>query len=59
MSLDGRLAQSTAWRFHARVGEVEPGVHRAEYRWRVKPDDPTAREWPDFHRGTNRAGVKM
>lgn len=44
--------------FHATLRQVEPGVYRAEYSGELNPDDPDAREWPDFHLGTSRADVK-
>ena len=48
---------ATRGEFHASSREMEPGVFRAEYRGEMNPDDPDARELPDFHLGTSVADV--
>ena len=39
--------------FHARIREVEKGVFRAEYQGELNPmqnaENPSARQWPDYH----------
>lgn len=54
----GDLHSPPSGDFHATLREVEPGVFRAEYSGEMNPDHPGARELPDFHVGTSRAGVK-
>lgn len=43
---------------HALLREVEPGLFRAEYTGEINPENPDEREIPDFHVGTDPAGVK-
>jgi hypothetical protein len=43
---------------HAVLREVESGLYRAEYSGEFNPDNPDEREIPDFHIGTDAAGVK-
>ena len=43
---------------HAVLREVEQGLYRAEYRGELNPRDSDARDVPDFHIGTDAAGVK-
>jgi hypothetical protein len=43
---------------HAVLREVEPGLYRAEYSGEINPENPDEREVPDFHVGTDAAGVK-
>ncbi len=43
---------------HAVLLEVGPGLFRAEYRGEINPINSDDREIPDFHVGTNAAGVK-
>jgi hypothetical protein len=49
----------TRGEFHAAIREMEPGVFRAEYRGELNPEDPDARELPDYHVGTSVADVKI
>lgn len=44
--------------FHASLREVQGGLFRAEYSGEINPDDPDAREIPDYHVGTSAADVK-
>jgi len=39
--------------------EVEPGLFRAEYTGEINPDNPDEREIPDYHVGTDAAGVRQ
>jgi hypothetical protein len=45
--------------FHASLREVEDGVFRAEYSGEINPENPDAREIPDYHVGTSAADVKI
>jgi hypothetical protein len=45
--------------FHAVLREVEPGIYRAEYSAESNPENPDAREFPDYHLGTSVAAVKV
>ncbi len=49
----------TRGEFHAAIREIEPGVFRAEYSGELNPQDPDARELPDYHLGTSVADVKV
>ncbi|HEY4042359.1 MAG TPA: hypothetical protein VGM32_11025 [Rhodopila sp.] len=44
---------------HAALREIEPGLFRAEYSGEINPENPDEREIPDFHVGTDAAGVKQ
>lgn len=44
--------------FHASLREVEAGLFRAEYSGELNPENPDAREIPDYHLGTSEADVK-
>ena len=43
---------------HAVLREVEPTLYRAEYSGEINPENPDERAIPDFHIGTDAAGVK-
>lgn len=43
---------------HAVLREIEPDLFRAEYSGEINPQDPDERGIPDFHVGTDAAGVK-
>jgi hypothetical protein len=43
---------------HASLREVEAGLFRAEYSGEINPENPDAREIPDYHVGTSEASVK-
>jgi hypothetical protein len=44
--------------FHASLREVEDGIFRAEYSGEINPENPDAREIPDYHIGTSVDDVK-
>ena len=44
--------------FHASLQRVEQELYRAQYSGEINPDDPDAREIPDYHIGTSAAAVK-
>jgi hypothetical protein len=52
------LQNPTRGEFHAVIREMEPGVFRAEYSGELNPENPDAREFPDFHLGTSLTDVK-
>lgn len=45
--------------FHARLRKVEDGLYRAEYSGEINPEEPDAREIPDYHLGTSVDDVKV
>lgn len=45
--------------FHASLREVEQGLFRAEYSGEINPENPDAREIPDFHVGTSAQDVRI
>ena len=45
--------------FHASMTQVEDGLYRAQYSGEINPENPDAREIPDFHLGTSIAEVKV
>ena len=45
--------------FHASMREVEAGIFRAEYSGEINPENPDAREIPDYHVGTSATDVKI
>lgn len=45
--------------FHARLRKVEDGLYRAEYSGEINPEEPDAREIPDYHLGTSADDVKV
>ena len=51
--------QRTLGDFHARLREVEDGLFRAEYSGEINPENPDAREIPDYHLGTSATDVKV
>ncbi len=53
------MAKPASGTFHALLREIEPGLFRAEYSGEINPQDPDAREIPDFHIGTDPASVKL
>ena len=50
---------SSLGEFHASLRQVEAGVFRAEYSGEINPENPDAREIPDYHVGTSAADVKI
>jgi hypothetical protein len=38
--------------------EVEPGLYRAQYSGEINPDPSDARDFPDYHIGTDPQGVR-
>jgi len=42
-----------------KLRKVEEGMYRAEYSGEINPDDPDAREMPDYHLGTSLQAVKV
>jgi hypothetical protein len=52
-------ARPTRGDLHASLREVEKGLFRAEYKGEINPEDPDAREIPDYHVGTSMADVKI
>ena len=44
--------------FHASIQRVEQELYRAQYSGEINPDDPDAREIPDYHVGTSASAVK-
>lgn len=55
MVLERRAARGD---FHASLREVEHGLFRAEYAGEINPENPDERAIPDYHLGTDAAGVK-
>jgi hypothetical protein len=51
--------QSSLGEFHARLRKVEDGLYRAEYSGEINPENPDAREIPDYHVGTSAADVRI
>jgi hypothetical protein len=45
--------------FRASMKQVEDGLYRAQYSGEINPENPDAREIPDFHLGTSMAEVKV
>ena len=44
---------------HAGLREAEAGLFRAEYSGEITPQNPDAREIPDYYLGTGEVGVKV
>jgi hypothetical protein len=53
------LPKPTSGTLRAMLREIEPGLYRAEYSGEINPEDPDEREIPDFHIGTDAAGVRL
>lgn len=51
--------QRTLGELHARLRKVEEGLYRAEYSGEINPENPDAREIPDYHVGTSPEEVKI
>lgn len=45
--------------FHASLRQIEEGLFRADYSGEINPENPDAREIPDYHVGTSAADVKV
>lgn len=56
--MSGTTRGPTSGVLHALLREVEPGLFRAEYTGEINPENPDEREIPDYHIGTDAAGVK-
>ena len=56
--MSGPSTKPTSGVLHAVLREVEPGLFRAEYSGEINPDRPDEREIPDYHIGTDAAGVR-
>ena len=55
--MGGRAAPRGA--LHAVLRKVEDNVYRAEYPGEINPQDPDAREIPDYHIGTSATDVRV
>ncbi len=53
------MAKPASGTFRAVLRQIEPGLFRSEYSGEINPQDPDAREIPDFHIGTDAASVKL
>jgi hypothetical protein len=53
------MTRPTGRELRATPREIEPGMFRADFSGEINPEDPDERKIPDFHVGTDAAGVKL
>lgn len=53
------LEKGSLGEFHASMRQLEENLYRAEYSGEISPENPDAREIPDYHVGTSATDVKI
>ncbi len=53
------LSKPRSGTLRATLREIEPGLYRAQYSGEINPESADERVIPDFHLGTDAAGVRQ